>query len=254
MTETPGHWLRCTRPRPGAGGVLVCFPHAGGSASFFRDWGGALPEFEVHAVRYPGRAERIDEPPPTDLRALARDIAGALAPLGARRLVLFGHSMGAAVALEAALALESGGVPVTHLFASGSRDAPLPEPGPEPEAPPDDEALIRSLVALGGTDAEPAADPLFRELVLPYVRADTEMFHSYDGRVGSPLRCPVTAIAGDRDEDADRRPWSALTRGGFAQHVVPGGHFYLRARPPFALVRTSLDPTTSRRRQSHHGR
>src|SRR5581483_2496767 len=79
MTADPGTWLHCGTPRPEAGQRLVCFPHAGGSASFFRAWGSNLPGIEVHAVRYPGRGERISEPPPTDLRQLGDEIAAAVA-------------------------------------------------------------------------------------------------------------------------------------------------------------------------------
>ncbi|MBV9451848.1 MAG: amino acid adenylation domain-containing protein [Streptosporangiaceae bacterium] len=229
--------LGCPMPRPEAQLRLICFPHAGGSASFFRDWGECLPDIEVHAVRYPGRGERIDEPTPTDLHELAGEIAAAAEPLTDRRLALFGHSMGAAVAFEAARELERRGVSVAHLFVSGSRDdtRPMDLGGPD-----DEDAVAEQLLALGGTDPELAADPEFIELVLPYVRADGRMFHAYRMEPEPRLRCPVTAIVGDSDGDADRRPWRHLTEGGFAQHVVRGDHFYLTADPPSGLIRRYL--------------
>jgi pyochelin biosynthetic protein PchC len=226
-------WLYCADPRQDAGLRLVCFPHAGGSASFFRDWGPRLPGVEVHAVCYPGRAERIDEPSPTDLRVLGQQIADALDGLTDRPLALFGHSMGAVVALETARSLHERGVAVAHLFASGSRNAPLPEPE---EFSDDEAAVIERLVALGGTDAELATDPFFQELVLPYVISDGRMFHSYSNRSTPVLGCPVTAVVGDADAEADCRPWPQLTTGGFREHVVPGGHFYLTGEPPYGLL------------------
>ncbi|SCF94190.1 Thioesterase domain-containing protein, partial [Streptomyces sp. Ncost-T6T-2b] len=60
----------------------------------------------MYAVRYPGRAERLAEPVATDLRELARDIADAVVQLADRPIALFGHSMGAPIALETAAALE----------------------------------------------------------------------------------------------------------------------------------------------------
>ena len=237
-TVDPALWLDRPVPAPAARHRLICFPHAGGSAGFFRDWGAQLTDFEVLAVRYPGRGERIAEPLPEDLTLLARDICAALAASADDRpLVLFGHSMGAAVALETARALEQSGIPVAHLFASGSRDGalPLPESGDDG----DDEAVIARLITLGGTGADAAADPLFTQLVLPAVRGDGKMFHSYASTSYPPLRCPVTAIVGDRDEDADVRPWHELTPA-FDQRVVAGGHFYLLDLRPFGLLRAGL--------------
>lgn len=241
MTEEYPICLQCDVPRPRPRLRLVCFPHAGGTASFYRGWGDHLPEAEVLAVRYPGRAERIAEPPPADLPLLAREIAGGLANTANDvPLVLFGHSMGAAVALETARCLESRGVRPVHLVASGSRDAEVPDSLDPPDE--DHDSIMRTLVELGGTDPELAADPDFRELVIPYVLGDGRMFHAYAHRPEPILRCPVTTIVGDADPDADRRPWSTLTSGGFAERVVPGDHFYLRDHPPYALLRDAFDP------------
>lgn len=42
---------------------IVCFPHAGGGASFFRPWVKHLPPtVELLAVQYPGRENRYTEP------------------------------------------------------------------------------------------------------------------------------------------------------------------------------------------------
>jgi pyochelin biosynthetic protein PchC len=218
---------------------LVCLPHAGGSAAFFRDWGRELAEYEVYAVRYPGRAERIDEASPSDLRALARDVADAVAPLADVPIALFGHSMGAAVALETARQLEARGISLLHLFASGSRNAPCPKRGVPVEE--DAATVVARLVRLGGTDAELAADPVFQELILPYIVSDGRMFHAYDMAPEPVLCCPVTVIVGDADEDADRRPWAELTMGPFLEAVVSGDHFYLITEPPFPLLRSALD-------------
>ncbi|MFI9393191.1 thioesterase II family protein [Streptomyces bauhiniae] len=236
-------WLHTVAERPDATHRLVCFPHAGGSASFFREWA-AVPGCTVHAVRYPGRAERLAEPCATDLRALADDIARALLPLADRPLVLFGHSLGAAVALETARSLQDRGVGIAHLFASGSRNAPLPEPEPFTDDDEDDATVAARLVAMGGTDPELAADPFFQELVIPYVRADGRLFHSYAMDPGPLLTCPVTTIVGDADADADLRPWPELTSGPFRERTVRGGHFYLIDEPPYALVEQELAGAT----------
>lgn len=239
MTTDLETWFAGPERPSTEGKVLVCLPHAGGSASFFRDWAGRLPGVDVYAVRYPGRAERIDEPAPTDLPQLAAEIAEAACRLAHRPIALLGHSMGAAVALETARELERRGVRLAHLFASGSRDAALPEADPErPTEDPD--AVADRLVSLGGTDPAIAADPMFRELVLPYVISDGRMFHAYAMRSEPVLRCPVTTIFGDRDDEADRRPWHSLTVGATREVQVSGNHFYLVEDPPFELLASVL--------------
>ncbi|MFC4606046.1 thioesterase II family protein [Rhodococcus kronopolitis] len=54
----------------------MCFPHAGGSAVAYRSWTPS-PAVEVHAVQYPGRADRMRDPFLTDARQMAKSIAAA---------------------------------------------------------------------------------------------------------------------------------------------------------------------------------
>jgi surfactin synthase thioesterase subunit len=247
-------WLMCPVPHRRPRHRLVCFPHAGGSAGFFRDWGTQLDGIEVHGVCYPGRAHRIEDPPRADLTQLAGEIADAVEPLADRPLALFGHSMGAVVAFEAARVLEARGVALSQLFASGSREGPGATAAPvagtgggsaEASAEQEPQAVVQRLLEMGGTDPELAADPELQELVLPYVMSDSQMFHAYTTQPGPPLTVPVTTIVGDVDADADIRPWRELTAGDFRQVVVRGGHFYLQADPPFGLLRETLAGTTN---------
>lgn len=232
--------IKCMLARPQSRYRLICFPHAGGTASFFRNWGRALIDFEVYAVCYPGRAERIGEPLPTNLIHLSSDIADIVQPLSHNAtIVLFGHSMGAAVALETARSLESRGVKIEHLIVSGSKDGPSP-PKCEISAE-DDDTLCANLVSLGGTNPKDAADPIFRELVLPSIRGDGQMFHSYEMKLNPTLKCPVTTIFGNIDSHADIRPWRDLAPTGFKEYIVCGDHFYLTQTPPFAILQECIN-------------
>jgi pyochelin biosynthesis protein PchC len=101
MDRMSGSWLRGFHPAPPGAPRLVCLPFAGGSASFFHPLSAALPDVEVLAAQYPGRQDRLSEPPVADLGAMA-DAVAAEQPADSARTVLFGHSVGALVAYEVA--------------------------------------------------------------------------------------------------------------------------------------------------------
>ncbi|MFC7986258.1 thioesterase II family protein [Streptomyces sp. NPDC057336] len=231
MTGTSGDntWFRTFHPVPDAPVRLVCLPHAGGSAGFYYPLARALaPRAEVLAVQYPGRQDRRAEPPATDLETLADRIAEGLVPWTDRPYALFGHSMGALVAFEAARRLRAAGHGPVELFVSGHH-APEPDAGGTPQ-PVTDEEVIAEIRALNGTGDTLIDDPETLRMILPALRADYEALSRYRFRPGAPLDCPVTAFAGDDDPKAGVegvRAWQTRTTGAFELNVFGGGHFFL---------------------------
>src|SRR4051812_7884010 len=95
-------WLLCFKPRAAARCRLVCFGPAGGGASFFRRWPDLVPSnVEVLAVQLPGRETRLAEEPHHDIMESAQAVVRSLMVRNGLPTVLFGHSMGALLALEA---------------------------------------------------------------------------------------------------------------------------------------------------------
>lgn len=230
--------VRVPVPRPAAGRRLICFPHAGGSANFFRDWAAGRPETEVAAVQYPGRADRLDEPCHDDLGQAADEVLAAVGPFLDRPVTFLGHSLGATVAYEVARRLEQIGRGVERLVASSARAPHDPDHVAAQNLDWDDDAAARSLTALGHTDAEVLADPAARGLVLPYLRADFEMLRRYRHVPGAPLSCDIVAVHGSEDGHVSARQaerWGDLTTGVFHHATRPGGHFYLVPAPPLDL-------------------
>ncbi|SEQ77970.1 Surfactin synthase thioesterase subunit [Lentzea xinjiangensis] len=217
-----GLWLRRLTEAPGDAPLVVCFPHAGGAASWYRPF---VPHFagraELVAVQYPGRQDRRSEPLVDDIRRLA----DAVAPLldRDRPLRLFGHSMGAMIAFEVALRAEP-----AHLFVSGRRAPQIVRDDRVHQR--DDAGLVAEVRRLAGTDARVFDDEELVRMVLPAIRADYRAAETYRYRPGPALSCPLTALTGDADPKAavdEVRQWGERTTGAFAMHVFPGGHFYL---------------------------
>jgi surfactin synthase thioesterase subunit len=206
---------------------VVCCPHAGGAADFFRDWPRAFgPDVRVAGVQYPGHGDRVDEPCLTDVRTLSDRLADELAPR-AGRTVLFGHSFGAAVAYETAVLLTARGCPPRAVLVSARR-APHLEGGDAGRLPGDAE-IWRETVRLGGTPAEIAEDPEWREVLTPSLRADFHANATYRPSARR-LPCPLTALVGRDDDDVPRSvvdAWHGYTASGFAVGAFDGGHFYL---------------------------
>ncbi|MET8560977.1 alpha/beta fold hydrolase [Streptomyces flaveolus] len=228
-------WFRTLRQAPKPRVRLVCFPHAGGAASFFSSWAALAPDdVELLAVRYPGREDRMFDEPAQSMEELAGPLTEACAALPAdARLALFGHSMGAEVAYEVTRRLAvAPGLSPSALFLSGRAGPGRVESRGLGNAP--DSELISELVDMGGTDAAVFADPELRELVLPALRADLRLL---DKHVAGPhperLDVPVRAYYGLDDpvvtSDAVSA-WSSITRAHFSTRPFPGGHFYLNAQ------------------------
>jgi surfactin synthase thioesterase subunit len=232
VSSDPKVWLRRYRPAPAAPIMLVCFPHAGGSAGFYLPLAAALsPAVDVFSVQYPGRQDRLAEPCLDDIGVLADHVVTALRPQVDRPVALFGHSMGALLAFEVArrLAVDPA-VDLVRLFVSG-RQAPSIYRDPAKAVHlRDDDGLVAELRLMRATDTQVLDDDDLLGMVLPAIRADYRAVETYRAAPGSVVRCPITALVGVADQYvpvADARRWAEHTTGGFDFREFPGDHFYL---------------------------
>src|SRR5437868_5498589 len=104
---------------------LICIPYAGGSAGFCSGWAEDLPAWvDLLSVQLPGRGERLQEPPITEMAVLIEKLATMTMPFANMPYVIFGHSMGAMIGYELVQALRRKGVRQPEILMASGTEPP----------------------------------------------------------------------------------------------------------------------------------
>lgn len=232
-------------PHPNAGAAirLLCFHHAGGGASLFRSWTAALQSHaELVLVQLPGREQRRGQALQHHLADVVASVLPAVLGLRDKPMTLFGHSMGALVALQLAreLAAAGEGKLLRKLILSACHPPHWPRERISrlPEA-----QFLDRLRAMGGTPPEILQDADMMALFLPILRADFAVCESSIELEGPPLSCPLLVYGGIDDAIAldDLASWRRYSDGSFQMKLFPGGHFYLRSERALLLKNLLVD-------------
>jgi surfactin synthase thioesterase subunit len=221
---------------PAAGSAqrrLICLPYAGGTAATFRTWPQSLPsDVEVLTARLPGREPPFRDPPLESVAAIVDSLLPAVAEVADLPFAIFGHSMGAAVAFELAVALEAGiGSPQPSLlFVSSRRPPDEPNPLQPIHHLPDDEFVTAVRERYNAVPDVVMSEPELLALLLPVLRADIRVFETYRPLTNRAVRCPVHVYGGS--DDRLPRPdqlagWQRVSERPVRVRVFPGDHFYL---------------------------
>jgi medium-chain acyl-[acyl-carrier-protein] hydrolase len=230
---------------------LLCIPFAGAGASAFRGWAALLPpDVEAFAVQLPAREDRLREPCIDAWQPMMAALIGAVAPLPPMPTAIFGHSLGAVVALQLGRWMQaSQGARLRHVFASGRA---WPGAGAAERADLHtlaDDDLLQALDAQYGSLSTSLSHPEIRALALPALRADLRLLASYRHAASTPLDCALTVFAGRDDpmtSGADLTAWRQETRGPFAIREFDGGHFFPESdrRELLAAIVAALEGTS----------
>lgn len=228
------------RPRPAGDYPLrfIALHHAGGSAAGYHPLARELPaDWEVLLLDLPGRGRRYAEAPHREMTGVVDEATRLIADQTGRPYVLFGHSMGAVVAVEVGRRLAVSHSAPAWVGVSG-RAAPTAPPPVVPVVPGGrlselaDDRLLAVLLSLGGTPRRLLEMPEMRAQFLRVARADLLAVDSYRAAPGRPpLPCPLTVFGGLTDPWAplDHLPaWQAESRLPLRQCFFPGGHFYFQ--------------------------
>jgi surfactin synthase thioesterase subunit len=178
------------------------------------------------------------EPLEREIGAMVRGLLPEVRSVARAPFAIFGHSMGAVVGFELALALaESGGPEPLIVFASGA-DAPSRRDCARYAALESDSDLLLELERLEGTPELVLRNAELMEIALPILRADFAACAAYSAPPGRALGCPIHVLGGTRDATSAETlaAWRDHTRRDFTLQMLPGGHFFLHERESDVLA------------------
>ena len=213
---------------------LICFPHAGGFASYY-NFIRAYPYSRISQVvlyEYTGRSTRFHEPAATTF-----DECISLATEEVKRLVdnkepyaLFGHSMGAFVAYEVACRMTDFKRGPKIVFISGQK--PLCDVRSEyyTDSP---EVALPMIKKLGGMPDYIREHPELCMNFFSLTLSDFKLLSSYRPTVEHKGSKPSVGVFfhGDNDcelKDHDLDRWNDSFEIFLGIHTFHGGHFYLK--------------------------
>jgi surfactin synthase thioesterase subunit len=205
---------------------LIVFPYAAAGASALRPIVTRLPEtVELLGVGLPGRERRFGEPPATSHPEIVDGITADLRARATRPTYLFGHSMGASLALAMAAAAPQlcQGVVVSARkpigFAMGAMLGLS------------DDKIITFLGAVGNTAPKLLADPYWRDRLVQLFRSDTQLDEeTTKATEHHQLAVPIVVLGGADDPYVDSTElfgWANRTQGRCDVLILPGEHFFL---------------------------
>ncbi|MYS16536.1 thioesterase domain-containing protein, partial [Streptomyces sp. SID4982] len=241
--------------------ALVCFPYAGGNAVNFQPMASALAGggMSVLAVELPGHDLAGRQEAFGSIAEVAERVAVEITARGLTRVMLWGHSSGAAPAVETARRLAERGVEVTRLFVGAQLLGTAAERRAAEEALSvrDDAEIAARLAEEGGYVELAELTARHSERVGAAYRHDCLSAHRYfrDALENPPavrLSAPVSVVVAADD------PYTAGYTGAhgdwllLADHVdlheLPdGGHYFPRLRPTEAAkaVLAAAEPLAS---------
>jgi len=212
---------------------LICFPYAGGSASFFRELGEKLQnKIEVTAVEYAGHGTRRKESYYHTFEELVQDMTTTVRKVRNPEIpyAIFGYSMGSVVAYEIwkAFQKQEWELPV-HMFVASHRPPHLPLQG-NLNADSSEEEVIEALYNFGGLDPRLVENKRFLDLFIQPVKVDYGLLLQYQiADIPEKVTCDLTALYAREDLIGEEvHQWQEYTEGEFTQYEFPGNHFFLK--------------------------
>ncbi|MBW4673439.1 MAG: acyltransferase domain-containing protein [Desmonostoc geniculatum HA4340-LM1] len=231
FSEDPQLWIHSKTLNPKAKVRIFCFPYAGAGASVYKDWSSLFPSsIDICPIQLPGRENRWQETPITQLKTLITVFTPLLRPYLDTPFAIFGHSMGALIGFELTQELHRRNWEMPdHLFMSGFCAPQISKP----DLPIHKLSEPKFIDALRRFQCTPESVLLHSELMqvfLPILRADFKLLETYFYRQNAALNCPITALGGAADPKVSQQEleqWRQQTISHFSLKLFAGGHLFL---------------------------
>jgi amino acid adenylation domain-containing protein len=245
LSETNGPGSNGAESNGVQAGALVCFPYAGGNAVNFQPMAQALrgSGLAVYAVELPGHDVAATSESFASLAQVVDRVVAEITARGLREVLLWGHSSGAALAVETASRLQRTETNVRRIFlgaqllgAPADRRAAVTELGERSNAEISARLSADSgYTELGELDAE-RAEHVAAAYRHDYVSANRYFAESLDNPPSERLAAPVTVVvAADDVATAEfhvrHRDWELLAQDVELHELADGGHYFPRTRP-----------------------
>jgi len=225
--------------------ALVCFPYAGGNAVNYRPMATALAGGgpAVFAVDLPGHDLAAHNEPFAPMEQVTEQVIAEITGRGLTRVMLWGHSSGAASAVETARKLQERGVDVPRVFlgaqllgtATGRRAAITELTGQS------DAEIAARLTRDSGYTELGELNARHAEHIGAAYRHDCVSAHRYFAEAletppAVKLSAPVTVVVAADDPSTAEfrgryRDWELLAEQVDLHELADGGHYFLRTRP-----------------------
>ncbi|MDI5942602.1 alpha/beta fold hydrolase, partial [Micromonospora sp. DH15] len=230
-------------PGVAADRVLVCFPYAAGNPLAFRPLAEALAArgVAVFAVALPGHDPGRPEPL-ADLDEVAGRVVVELRAAAGGEVLLWGHCVGAALAVEVTRLLAAAGSPPARLFLGGKllRDAADIDASIAEVRALDEAGVVDWLVGQTGFTDLDGLDAGHTSALVAAFRHDALGSHTYlrdrlDPLADRPLTVPVTVVLAADDPltaEAGDAPaaWRRIAADVTLAEIDGGGHYFCRTR------------------------
>ncbi len=225
-------WIAHERYTQEANINLICFPYAGGSATYFAPLKSKIDKrINVCPVLYPGREMNKDIENFATIEELAENFVKSSPNLFTKPFVLFGHCLGAIVAFETATFVNKLYGKKAELLIVSSAQAPeqkLVESNFNYTV----EDLTKHLIKTKMIDKSFAKSETYKDYFLPLIIKDMKLHMKYSLNLAyQKIDTPLLVMYGNKDklfrDSSFISKWKELTYGEVESKVFPGGRFYI---------------------------